>query len=176
VANIIFSTLFLHRAKERKMKRWIKVEIEVDKDGNCDCCPVRFVNPEEGYAFCPVDDTLGHTRLDACIAADVTDIVAENEKLEKVLQDYLDDEQKIHKLVSPYIPDILSESGQKTLPMITGELVKEIKMYKRAMEIMNSHRQCPDDNQNDFCKRLWNLKVIPAADLPVIGIIDADRN
>jgi hypothetical protein len=67
----------------------------------------------------------------------ITDIVAENERLKKALQDYFDDEKKIHELVSPYVPDIVSESGQKTLTMITGELVKELAMYKRAMELLD---------------------------------------
>lgn len=59
------------------MMRYIKVPIEVDKDGDCRYCPLRIKDiGESSPEFCPfTKDILYNRRLKACLEADITDLL-----------------------------------------------------------------------------------------------------
>jgi len=113
------------------MNRWIKIKIDVDETKQCDACV--WVKFDKGLnLYCSLlDITLdGVVRCSACLAADVTDLVSENEALRLkvgVLETALNYAE--------------SEASLREEYAIENErLEKEVAMYKRAIEIMKEMR------------------------------------
>lgn len=77
------------------MKRWIKVPIEVDENGNCEKCPQRFVRND--YEFCPFNKNIiaGSDRCQACIDDDITDKLNAIDVLSEMLNNKIKPEMDV---------------------------------------------------------------------------------